>query len=35
MVDTADDELERLRASRRSEIQQQLESQADAQAEAD
>jgi programmed cell death protein 5 len=35
MVDAADNELERLRASRRSEIQQQLEAQADAQAEAE
>ena len=35
MVDAADTELERLRAARRSEIQQQLEVQADAQAEAE
>ena len=35
MVDTADTELENLRAARRSEIQQQLEAQADAQAEAE
>ena len=35
MVDAADTELERLRAARRSEIQQQLEAQADAQAEAE